>query len=93
MFGASKTPSLLSSIGGTAPSASESAGEVVLGFATAGSAVAKNPCPCCELTLRQRLIGFVSCFGIGMHRPEFDHAKGLPVAADPGLHEKHRPRP
>ena len=64
MFGSAKSgmPSLL---GGSA-SSSEQAGEVVLGFATAGSDVAKNPCPCCVLTFKQRLMGFVTCFSVGM---------------------------
>ncbi len=30
------------------------------------SGLGENPCPCCELTITQRLTGFASCFGIGM---------------------------
>ena len=61
-FGAAKSPSLLGGGGGS----SDAAGEMLFGFATAGSDVAKNPCPCCTLTFKQRCIGFLSCFGVGM---------------------------
>ena len=38
---------------------------MAFGVALSGSDVAKNPCPCCQLTFKQRLIGFVSCFSFG----------------------------
>ena len=39
--------------------------DMAFGVALSGSDVAKNPCPCCQLSFRQRLIGFVSCFSLG----------------------------
>jgi len=40
--------------------------ESVLGLATVGTDLANNPCPCCKLTLKQRLYGFSGCFAVGV---------------------------
>jgi hypothetical protein len=40
--------------------------ESVMGVAMAGSDIASNPCPCLKLTIKQRLMGFVSCFSLGI---------------------------
>ena len=39
---------------------------VALTMGASMSGLGENPCPCCELTLMQRLTGFASCFGVGM---------------------------
>ena len=41
-------------------------GEMIMGFATAGTELASNPCPCCKLTMKQRVQGFAGCFGVGV---------------------------
>ena len=49
-----------------AGSASGEGSNVALNMGAQMSGLGENPCPCCDLTLSQRLTGFVSCFGIGM---------------------------
>lgn len=39
--------------------------EMAFGVAMSGTEIGKNPCPCLELTLRQRILGFISCFSLG----------------------------
>lgn len=45
---------------------SQGGDNVALTMGASMSGLGENPCPCCELTLMQRLTGFASCFGIGM---------------------------
>jgi len=54
-----------SSLLGASKAGGATAEEAAFSVMTAGSDVAKNPCPCCELTFRQRITGFLACFGVG----------------------------
>lgn len=54
-----------SSLLGGAGASGAAAENIAITLALSGTDVAKNPCPCCELSYRQRIIGFVSCFSVG----------------------------
>ena len=45
---------------------SSSSQDTALNVGAQMSGVGENPCPCCVLTFKQRLMGFGGCFGVGM---------------------------